>query len=238
MTTSRRIALWGGMLYLATFVTSIPALALKTSFFAGTGGRSAGAWGVVLELLLAASCVGTAVALYPATRRVSQTLGLGFVLSRTLEAAMIMVGVLAVLATATVRAQGSDSVAELVALHDASFLIGPAVMSAVNALLLGSVMYRSRLVPRLIPAFGLVGAPLLLASSVGVLLGVWTQTSTIASIATVPVAMWELSLGLWLVIRGFRAEAVARLRLDEATASDLVQPVGPTSAVAEKSITA
>lgn len=221
MTPDRRTALIAGLLYLATFATSIPALALKTAYFAGDAGRAAASAGAILELLLAAACVGTALALFPVTRRVSEPLGLGFVVSRTLEATMILVGVLALLGTAALRDAGLRDVglrdvghgvdtAPLVALHDASFLLGPAFMAATNALLLGTVLYRGRLVPRVIPLIGLVGAPLLLASSVGVLCGLWTQTSPIAGIATIPVALWELSLGVWLTARGFRTEGSGR----------------------------
>jgi hypothetical protein len=208
LTGDRRIALTAGLLYLATFATSIPALALKTAYFAGDAGRGAASAGAILELLLAAACVGTALALYPVTRRISEPLGLGFVVSRTLEATMIMVGVLALLGTAALRDAGEGAAAgPLVALHGASFLLGPAVMAATNALLLGTVLYRGRLVPRAIPLVGLIGAPLLLASSVGVLCGFWTQTSPVAAVATIPVALWEFSLGVWLTVRGFRTDA-------------------------------
>lgn len=204
MSTDRRIALAAGLLYLATFVTSFPGLALKTAYFDLGAGRGTAAFGALLELLLAAACVGTALVLYPVTRRVSVSLGLGFVVSRTLEAAMIMVGVLALLGTVALREGGAGSSdSALVVLHDASFLIGPAFMSATNALLLGTVLYRGRLVPRVIPTLGLIGAPLLLASSIGVLFGAWSQTSPVGAVAAVPVALWELSLGIWLVVRGF-----------------------------------
>lgn len=208
MTSDRRTALIAGLLYLATFVTSIPALGLKTVFFAGAA-SSVAAWGAVLELALAASCIGTAVVLYPVTRRVSEARALAFVASRTVEAGLILVGVLALMAVVTLRSGGAASAAEpaLIALHDWSFLIGPAVMSAVNALLLGSVVFSGRLVPRIIPLVGLVGAPLLLASSVGVLFGAWTQTSTVGALAALPIAAWELAFGLWLTFRGFAQDA-------------------------------
>ncbi|ALJ18645.1 DUF4386 domain-containing protein [Microbacterium sp. No. 7] len=201
MTTDRRLALTAGLLYLATFATSFPGLALRTAFFDGDAAPATAGSAALVELLLAAACVGTALALFPIARRVSLPLALGFVVSRTLEAAMIMTGVLALLATAAVRAAGGGDDA-LVALHDASFLVGPAFMSATNALLLGSVMFRGRLVPRVIPLIGLIGAPLLLASSIGVLFGAWTQTSAVGAIAAVPVALWELALGVWLTVRG------------------------------------
>lgn len=108
----------------------------------------------------------------------------------------------------TVRAAGTMSEVDqaLVAWHDWAFLLGPAFMSAINALVLGTILFRARLVPRVMPIIGLLGAPLLLASSVAVLFGAWTQTSPIGAAAAIPVALWELSLGLWLIFRGVREQ--------------------------------
>jgi Domain of unknown function (DUF4386) len=77
-------------------------------------------------------------------------------------------------------------------------------MACVNALLLGSLLYRSGLVPRIIPLVGLIGAPVLFASDLAVLFGVGTQGSLPAGIATAPIALWEISLGVWLVAKGFK----------------------------------
>ena len=84
----------------------------------------------------------------------------------------------------------------LVAMYDWTFLLGPGLMPAVNALLLGSLMYRSGLVPRIIPLVGLIGAPLLLASDIAVLFGLWDQMSAARGIAAIPIALWEFSLGV------------------------------------------
>lgn len=203
MTSTRRLALWAGILYLGTFLTSFPALALKTPLLAGEAEPQLAAWSVVLEITLAFTCVGTAVALYPIARRVSEPLALGFVASRTIEAAMILVGALALMALVDLG-PASMAAPALVALHDAAFLVGPAFMSSINALLLGTVMLRGRLVPRIIPIIGLVGGPLLLLSSYGVVLGAWTQLSPVGAATALPIAAWELSLGLWLIIKGVR----------------------------------
>lgn len=203
MTTDRTYARAAGVLYLITFVTSIPALALKTPYLEGTvpADSSAVLWAALLEIALALSCIGTAVALYPIVRRVDPALALAFVGSRTLEAATIFAGVIALLALTTIRVAGADG-ASLVALHDWAFLLGPAVMSATNAAVLGTLMYRGRLIPRAIPIVGLIGAPILGASVVGVVLGAFDQVSTLGLLAALPVAAWELALGLWLVARG------------------------------------
>lgn len=215
--TDRTLARVAGLLYLATFATSIPALALKTPLLDHGIRPDLAIWSALLEILLAFACVGTAISLLPITRRRSEPLSVGFVVSRTLEASLILVGVLCVLTLASLHgdaAAGGGVDAALRTLHGWTFLLGPAVMAAVNALLLGTVMLRGRFVPRIIPLVGLIGAPILLASSVGVLFGAWTQTSPIAAAAAVPVALWELSLGLWLTFKGVRA---ADGRADAAT---------------------
>ncbi|UTT61902.1 DUF4386 domain-containing protein [Microcella humidisoli] len=203
MTTDRRLALWAGIFYLGTFITSFPALALKTPLLAGEAEPALAQWGLVFEITLAFTCVGTAVAILPIARRVSETLAVGFVTSRVVEAGVILSGALAVLALIEV---GGDSAAApaLVELHDAAFLLGPAFMSSINAFLLGTIMLRGRLVPRVIPIIGLIGAPLLLLSSYGVVLGAWEQTGPVGSIAAVPIALWEFSLGVWLIVKGVR----------------------------------
>ncbi len=97
----------------------------------------------------------------------------------------------------------------LVAIHNWAYLVGPGILSGVNALLLGSLMYRSGLVPRAIPRLGLIGAPVLIASSTATMFGAFGQFSTWAGIAAFPVAMWELSVGLWMAFKGFTLPPIA-----------------------------
>ena len=204
-----------GVLYLLTFTASIPALWLlgpvldDPDFVRGTGPVPGVVAGAVLDLVNAAACVGTAVVLWPWLRRSRPASALGFVASRLMEAAIIAVGVVCLLAVVTLRQAGTGGEAEiavaagLVAVRDWTFLLGPGLMSAVNALLLGSMMYTTRLVPRVIPVLGLVGAPLQLASVAATLWGFADQVSALAAVAVVPIFLWELSLGLWLTVRGF-----------------------------------
>jgi hypothetical protein len=227
MVATRRLALVAGVLYLVTFVTAIPALALKAAildpaFVLGAGESSGVLWAGVLEVLLAVACIGTALALYPIVRRHSEPAALGFLSARILEAAIILVGVISMLAIVTLRADlGGAADAEaaslvvtaaaLVAVHDQAFLLGPGLIPAINALLLGWVLYRTHLVPRSIPALGLIGAPLLAASALATVFGIWEQVSVVAAMAAVPIALWELTLGIWLVAKGFRPDAIAAL---------------------------
>jgi len=203
MTTTRRLALIAGILYLVTFATSIPALALKSPFLDGaTTDPVALRWAVVLELVLAIACVGTAAALLPIVRRGDEALAVGFVASRTIEAAIIVMGVLALLAIATLGDAAASPA--LVALHDWAFLLGPGILPAINAMLLAPALLRARLVPSAIPIVGLVGAPLLLASAGATLFGAVDQVSSVAALLAAPIALWEASLGVWLVVRGVR----------------------------------
>jgi len=244
MSAMRKTAMAGGVLYLVTFITSIPALALKDAarnnldFMLGSGSATAVTWGAVLDVVLALAGVGAALALYPVTKRSSQVSGLGYVTSRLLEAAMIFVGCLTLFTMVTLRhdmagATGTEAASlvttgkSLIALHNWTFLLGPGLMAGVNGLFLGSVMYRSRLVPRLIPLMGLIGAPLLIASSFATMFGLWDQTSTIASVLTIPVFFWELSLGLWLTFKGFQPSPI----LDAEPAHALQAPATPVLAI-------
>jgi hypothetical protein len=220
MSPLRKTALVAGALYLITFATSIPARVLfgpvrnDPNYVLGPGVADTQVlFAGLLDVLLAFACIGTAVALYPVVKRQNQGVALGFVGSRTLEAAIIVTGVIALLSVVTLRQAGAGTDAlgashALVAVYNWTFLFGPGFMAVVNACLLGSLMYRSRLVPRIIPLVGLIGAPLLLASDIAVLFGLWTQTSVPAGIATVPIALWEVSLGVWLVVKGFQPSPI------------------------------
>lgn len=236
MLSNRTLAAVAGALYLLTFVTSFPALALKESYLRGDGGPLAAQWGAVLKIFLALACIGTAVFLYPIARKSSSALAIGFVASRVLEASTIVMGVLALLSVMTRReaeqmnteqmssgitaseatsVSVSDSESILVALHDWAFLLGPGLIPAVNALLLGTILYAARLVPRIIPLVGLIGAPLLAVSALGTILGVVDQVSPLAGLLALPIAVWEFSLGVWLVIKGVNSDYAAIPRLPQ-----------------------
>lgn len=216
--TTARVA---GIFYLVTFVASIPALILLDPVLHHADYIVAGAadtrvlWGALLDVVNAFAGIGTAVTLFPVVKRQSEAAALGFVTSRVIEAAVIMIGVVCLLAVVTLRQQaagttGADAAMlvttgkALVAVRDWTFLLGPGLMPAVNALLLGSLLYRSRLVPRIIPTIGLIGAPLLLAAAIGTLFGYLDQVSAVAGVLTFPVAAWELAVGVYLVAKGFK----------------------------------
>ena len=223
MTSLRKTALVAGLLYLITYL-AIPTLGLygpvlsDPDFIVGSEASSGVLWGAVLELIVALAIVGTGVVLFPVLRRQEEAVALGFVTSRLFEAGVITVGILSLLSIVTLQREvgataGPDAGAlvvagrSLVATHDWSFLIGQTLLPGINALLLGSLFYRSRLVPRVIPLLGLIGGPLLISSAMGQVIGINEQYSAWSAIAVLPIFLWELLLGLWLVFKGFRTEA-------------------------------
>jgi hypothetical protein len=222
MDNTRKLALVAGVLYLVTFAASIPTLALKqplvdhANFVLGHGSSTSVIWGGLLDFVCAVAGIGTAVALYPVTRRFSRTSAIGFVTSRTLEAAILVVGAISLLSVVTLRNEvvGGDAASllttsrSLVALHDWSFLMGPGFMPALNALFLATVMYRFLLVPRWIPMLGFIGAPLLVASSLATMFGGHGQVSDTATLFALPIAAWELSLGVYLTVKGFQRSSL------------------------------
>jgi Domain of unknown function (DUF4386) len=138
---------------------------------------------------------------------------MGFVGARVLEAATIFAGVACLLSVVTLRQAGAGADAfvtghALVALYDRMFLIGQSFIPAVNALLLGSLLYQSRLVPRVLPLLGFIGAALLVASDIGTLFNLWGPMSAVAALAALPIALWEFSLGVWLVVKGFKPSPI------------------------------
>ena len=222
MTSTRKTALVAGVFYLITFV-SIPTLALYSpvknhrDWILGSGSHTGVLVGGFLEVIVALAGIGTAVTLYPVVKRQNEGFALGFVTARVLEAAMIFTGVISLLSLVTLRQDlggtaGANAAslvttgASHVAVYNWTFLLSQSLMPGINALLLGSLMYRSRLVPRIIPAMGLIGGPLLIASVFATLFGGIKLGSPL--FAALPVAAWEFSLGVWLAFKGFKPSPI------------------------------
>jgi hypothetical protein len=223
MDSMRKTALVAGIFYLITFI-SIPTLALYSQvknhpdWILGSGGHTGVLAGGFLEVIVALAGIGTAVTLYPVVRRQNEGIALGFVTARVLEACMIFTGAISLLSLLTLRQDlggtaGANTAALVttaashVAVYNWTFLLGQSLMPAINALLLGSLMYRSRLVPRIIPLLGLIGAPILIASVITTLFRTDHQI-TVLALGFLPVAAWEFSLGVWLVVKGFKPSPI------------------------------
>jgi hypothetical protein len=207
-----------GVLFIITFVTSIPALWLfqpvlddPAGYIAGGGNDTRIYLGALLELLLIIANVGTAVVLYPIVRRQSEIFSIAYVTARVMESVFIAAGILCVLAVVSLAQDdpnASSLAVSLAAIKDWTFLLGPGfVVGWGNGLILGWLMYSSRLVPRGMATLGLVGGPLIILSGIGVLFGVFDAGGSVQAIATIPEFLWELSLGVYCAVKGFKRDA-------------------------------
>jgi hypothetical protein len=215
---SRKTARLAGIFFILTFVLSIPALLLygpalnETDYVLGAGGDAQIQLGALLEILLAIANIATAIVLFPVLRRYSESISLGYVATRIVESTIILVGVVSLLSLLTLRqdAAGDDASLvlagqSLVAIHDATFLLGPAFCAGFgNGLLLGYLMYKSGLVPRRMAMIGLVGGPIAFLSATLVLFGAYEQTSGVSFLMTLPEIVWEASFGIYLTFKGFK----------------------------------
>jgi len=226
MDSARRTALVAGVFYLVTFV-SIPTLilygpVLEADYITSTGTNRGALVGCLLEVIVALAGIGAAITLFPVLKRQNEALALGFVASRTLEAAMLFTGVASIRSLIQLRERvgggtGADSAslmavgASHVATYDWAFTLGGSIMPGLNAILLGTLLYRSGLVPRILPSLGLIGAPIHLTAVALTLFGVIDRVSSVALVAAIPVAVWELSLGIYLVVKGFKPSALVAI---------------------------
>jgi Domain of unknown function (DUF4386) len=219
MDPTRKTALVAGIFYVITFV-SMPTLFLYNSvkskdYIISSGSNTGALLGCFLEVVVGLAGIGTAVTLYPVVKRQNAGMALGFVASRTLEATMIFTGVASLLSLVTLHqslgtATGANAAslvtigASHIATYNWAFTLGQSLMPGINALLLGTLMYRSGLVSRVLPVIGLIGAPLHITAVVLTMFGVIDRIGSVAALAALPIAVWEFSLGVYLIVKGFK----------------------------------
>jgi hypothetical protein len=203
-----------GVLFIITFLTSIPAALLVQPMLADPAGYIAGGGtdgqiylAALLEFLLIIANIGTAVVLYPIAKRQSEILAMGYVTARVIECVFIAGGIIFVLGLVSLR-QDSPGAADLAvslgALKDWTALLGPGlVVPFGNGLILASLMYVSGLIPRPLAILGLIAGPVLLVGNLGVLFDLWESTSLVA-LLVIPEFAWELLLGIYAAIWGFK----------------------------------
>ncbi|MET0716609.1 MAG: DUF4386 domain-containing protein [Mycetocola sp.] len=220
---TRKIATLTGWLMVVTFVTSIPAYFIlyapvrdNPDYITGAGAdpTASVALGAVLELILIIANVGTAVVPYVVYKRYSEGLALGYVAARLVECTFIAIGIVSLLAFLFMRQEGTAGTdaalgEAFVAIYDRAFLIGPGFFAGVaNGMILGYLMYRSGLVPRGMAMLGLIGGPLIVASGIAIMFDLIERGSTLQAVATIPEFIWELSFGIYLIVKGFKPSPI------------------------------
>jgi Domain of unknown function (DUF4386) len=223
MSSIRRTAVVFGVLYLATFVFSIAGVLLYNpvlhplKFMVGTGGDTRVRLGAVCEVFLIIANIGTALVVYPIFRRAYRVLSLGYVTARLMECTFIAIGIVSYLAVVTLHQQTAGGSAgsllndarTLVAVRNWTFVLGPGFVVGVgNGLILGSMMYRSGLMPRGLAILGLIAGVLICITGLLVVLDVIPRGGTVQAIATIPEFIWELSLGIYPIVKGFNASPI------------------------------
>ncbi len=225
MDPMRRTASIVGWLFVITYVTSIAAkFALYPPLFQGDYVTSPGQdtrvlWGALSEAILIIANIGTATAMYTVIKRHYPSLAISFVAARIMESVFIGVGILSVLTVVTMRQTyaGVDGAAAagltvvgdaFVILQEWTFALGPSFVVGVgNGLILGYVMYRTGLVPRRLAMLGLIGGPLIVLSGSAAMVGIIEAGSAWQSLSAGPEFLWELGLGVYLIVKGFRPSA-------------------------------
>lgn len=216
----RKISLTAGLLYILTFV-SIPTLALynpvkSTNYITGTSSDTSAIIGGILEIIVALAGIATAVVLFPILKKKNESAALGLVAARILESGTTLVGVAFLLSIVTLRKAGVGADAlvtghALVALYDRIFLLGQSFMPAICDLILGILLYKSNLVPRRLSLIGIIGGPILLIGWFAIMFGAIGQHDSATGLFAFPVAIFEFSLGIWLIAKGFNPKAVTAL---------------------------
>lgn len=219
MSAQRRISFAFGLLYLITFITSIPALWLfqpvlddPAGYIVGAGDDNRIYFGALLELILIIANIGTAIVLIPLLKRSHEIFTFSYVAARIMECVFILVGIIAVLAIVTLRSDaGADAAAlgglaeSLAAIKDWTFKLGPGFVVGIgNGFILGFLMYKSGLMPRRLALLGLIGGPLQTLVGIGVLFDLFEAGGPVQAIVTIPEIIWELSLGIYPLVWGFR----------------------------------
>jgi hypothetical protein len=218
--TARIMGAW----FLGTFI-AIPGFFFydpilnHADYVVGSGDDIRVAVGALLEILLAIAGIATAVVIFPIVKRVSESVALGYVATRTVESILILVGVVSLMSIVALRQDLADAASNsgalvdvsrgLLAVHDQTRLLGPQFCAGLgNGILLGYLMWQSRLLPRPLVMIGLIGGPMALLAGIGVLLGAWDTTSGLPVALTAPEAIWEFSLSVWLLAKGFRPSPI------------------------------
>lgn len=232
MSTERKRAMTTGVLFVLAAVTSIvgllqyaPILGHSDYVVRGSAQTARVASGAVMELVCAFSLIGISITMFPVLRRRNESVALGYVCFRLLEATIIVVGIISLLSVVTLSQKYSAAVDPdassyltasrlLVAVHDWTFLFGPNIALGPSTLMMGHFLYRTRLVPRFIAVLGLVGGPLILVSGVLVVFGAYPQISAWGTVCALPVFAYEMSLAGWLIVKGFTPSAHAALLAD------------------------
>jgi len=170
---------------------------------------------IIGELLLLINCAAVIVIpvmLFPIFKKHNEALALGYLGSRIIESVILIVGTISLLSLLTLSQEyvaGAPDASHfqalgtlLLAAYDWALLLGVMIVFGLSALILNYILYQSKLIPRWLSGWGLVGATLLLAAGLLGMFGL-SHTSTISSFLALPIALHEMVFAVWLIVKGF-----------------------------------
>ena len=175
--------------------------------------------GALLELIMALACAGIAIWMYPALKKHNEALALGSVGFRIIEGVLYSVAVVGLLSLLTLSQEfvkAEDPIASsfqasgtlLLAARDWAGVSG-SLAFILGALMYYYVFYRSKLIPRWLSVWGLIGVPLWIAADLLLIFGVINPFSTSMILLNLPIGVNEMALAVWLIVKGFNPSAIA-----------------------------
>ena len=226
MNANRDIAIIVGVLFILAAVTAIIGLALYQPILndpdfiiKGSANDTQVVWGALNELILAFSIIGISVMMFPIVNKENESIAIGYVCFRLLEATIIIIGIISLLSIITLSQEFGKAVAPnatsyittgklLVTIHNWTFLLGPNLALGPSTLMMSYFLYVSKLVPRYISVLGLIGGSLILSCALLVMFGVFLQVSAWGAIFAIPVFAYEMSLAVRLIVKGFNSSQI------------------------------
>ena len=223
MDSNRKNEILIGVLFILAAVTAIIGLALYQPILndadyivKASANDTQVIWGAFCELILAFSVIGIAVMMYPILNKENESIAIGYVCFRLLEATIIIIGIISLLSVVTLNQEFTKAVNPnvisfltagklLITVHNWTFLFGPNLALGPGTLMMSFVLYKSKLVPRYIYFLGLIGGPLIFACAVLVMFGVFLQISIWGVLLAIPVFAYEMTLAVWLIVKGFNS---------------------------------
>ncbi|TWI85755.1 uncharacterized protein DUF4386 [Lacibacter cauensis] len=170
--------------------------------------------GAICELILAISAIGTGIMLYPYLKQYNESLGIGYLSFRVMEVVFIVTGTISILTVLSIcHAYGTGVIPDrmyahtigsvFIDLHDWTFILGPNFMLAINTFIYSYVFLKTELVPKPLASFGIFASCLIMLAAIGELFGLFQQISIWGILLALPIAAYEISLAIRLIIKGF-----------------------------------
>ncbi|MBY0010523.1 DUF4386 domain-containing protein [Paenibacillus typhae] len=230
MTQDRRNGIIIGIFYIVAAVTSIiavisyePVLSEQWYRAVADGYQTKVLLGVINDLLLVLTAVGTAVMLFPYLRRWNEHLALAYLCFRFMEAVLIAIGVVSMLGLLQLsvhyeagRLKSVDNLDGLgymlQAFHRWTSMLGPNFMLGVNTVIYSYLLFRTGIVPRPLALFGMVTAVLVFIAGLLEMFGVVEPMSAVKGLIALPVGVYEMSLAVWLIVKGFDRGKLEQLK--------------------------